>query len=52
MVPSMCWVLELATLAGLVPWKEIAVDEVRGHQGREEQEGLLGHIKELGFDSK
>lgn len=51
-VPCTRWVRELATWAGFMPRKEIVVDEVRGHRGREEQEGLLGHIKELGFDSK
>lgn len=37
---------EHTVLAGSGPREEIVVEEVRGHQGREEPEGLLGHIKE------
>lgn len=39
-------------LGGFAPWKEIVVHEVRGHQGREEPEGLLGHFGEISFYSK
>lgn len=42
----------LALLEGFTSVEEIVVEEMRGHQGREEQEGLWGHLQELSFYSR